>query len=219
MDYAALKAFLDAGPRSRDALGYHEVQGFLFAVASAPELVSPAEWLPIVLEALPPDRQTSDPIVDETMALYNEIVGGVTGGAPALPADCQFRDDVLANLEEGAPVSRWSRGFAAGHTWLEESWEALAPKELDEDIGSTMMVLSFFASTRMARSLMEELGVTDLHETADKMREWFPLAMADYAGIGLDLDAARRPVRVHKTGRNEPCPCGSGRKYKKCCGA
>lgn len=21
-----------------------------------------------------------------------------------------------------------------------------------------------------------------------------------------------------KTGRNEPCPCGSGRKYKKCCG-
>ena len=28
-----------------------------------------------------------------------------------------------------------------------------------------------------------------------------------------------RPVRVEKTGRNEPCPCGSGKKYKKCCGA
>ena len=27
------------------------------------------------------------------------------------------------------------------------------------------------------------------------------------------------PVRVDKkTGRNEPCPCGSGMKYKKCCG-
>ena len=25
------------------------------------------------------------------------------------------------------------------------------------------------------------------------------------------------PVRSHKIGRNEPCPCGSGRKYKKCC--
>jgi len=22
-----------------------------------------------------------------------------------------------------------------------------------------------------------------------------------------------------KTGRNDPCPCGSGKKYKKCCGA
>lgn len=30
---------------------------------------------------------------------------------------------------------------------------------------------------------------------------------------------AQQPVRVNKTGRNEPCPCGSGRKFKKCCGA
>lgn len=27
------------------------------------------------------------------------------------------------------------------------------------------------------------------------------------------------PVRVLKVGRNDPCPCGSGKKYKKCCGA
>ncbi len=27
------------------------------------------------------------------------------------------------------------------------------------------------------------------------------------------------PRRVEKVGRNDPCPCGSGRKYKKCCGA
>jgi len=26
------------------------------------------------------------------------------------------------------------------------------------------------------------------------------------------------PVSVDKVGRNEPCPCGSGKKYKKCCG-
>jgi hypothetical protein len=31
--------------------------------------------------------------------------------------------------------------------------------------------------------------------------------------------AANPPVRSQKIGRNEPCPCGSGRKYKKCCGA
>jgi SEC-C motif-containing protein len=28
-----------------------------------------------------------------------------------------------------------------------------------------------------------------------------------------------RPREVVKIGRNEPCPCGSGKKYKKCCGA
>ena len=29
--------------------------------------------------------------------------------------------------------------------------------------------------------------------------------------------ARQRPVRVEKVGRNDPCPCGSGKKYKKCC--
>jgi len=32
-------------------------------------------------------------------------------------------------------------------------------------------------------------------------------------------EAARQPVRKQKVGRNDPCPCGSGKKYKKCCGA
>ena len=27
-----------------------------------------------------------------------------------------------------------------------------------------------------------------------------------------------RPVRTTKIGRNDSCPCGSGKKYKKCCG-
>ena len=30
---------------------------------------------------------------------------------------------------------------------------------------------------------------------------------------------SQQPASVKKVGRNEPCPCGSGKKYKKCCGA
>ncbi len=30
---------------------------------------------------------------------------------------------------------------------------------------------------------------------------------------------ARKPATANKVGRNDPCPCGSGKKYKKCCGA
>jgi len=33
-------------------------------------------------------------------------------------------------------------------------------------------------------------------------------------------DTVKEPVRkTGKVGRNDPCPCGSGKKYKKCCGA
>jgi len=28
----------------------------------------------------------------------------------------------------------------------------------------------------------------------------------------------KTPKRVEKIGRNDPCPCGSGKKYKQCCG-
>ncbi len=37
-------------------------------------------------------------------------------------------------------------------------------------------------------------------------------------GAAAKPEAARTPVRVTKVGRNDPCPCGSGKKYKKCCG-
>jgi preprotein translocase subunit SecA len=32
-------------------------------------------------------------------------------------------------------------------------------------------------------------------------------------------EPAQQPVKSSKVGRNDPCPCGSGLKYKKCCGA
>ncbi len=38
-------------------------------------------------------------------------------------------------------------------------------------------------------------------------------------GWDEDDSQAPQPVRsAPKLGRNEPCPCGSGKKYKKCCG-
>ena len=40
-----------------------------------------------------------------------------------------------------------------------------------------------------------------------------------YSGAG-DAEVKRQPVRKDKkVGRNDPCPCGSGKKHKKCCGA
>ena len=36
---------------------------------------------------------------------------------------------------------------------------------------------------------------------------------------GGDAPAPQTVIRGDKVGRNDPCPCGSGKKYKKCCGA
>jgi uncharacterized protein YecA (UPF0149 family) len=37
--------------------------------------------------------------------------------------------------------------------------------------------------------------------------------------VAATAAAARAKSQSPKVGRNEPCPCGSGKKYKKCCGA
>jgi preprotein translocase subunit SecA len=44
------------------------------------------------------------------------------------------------------------------------------------------------------------------------------MAALQFVG-GEASSASKAPVRAAKVGRNEPCPCGSGKKYKKCCGA
>lgn len=31
-------------------------------------------------------------------------------------------------------------------------------------------------------------------------------------------DSVKKPKKSKKVGRNDPCPCGSGKKYKQCCG-
>ncbi len=38
------------------------------------------------------------------------------------------------------------------------------------------------------------------------------------ATMAGDGSVKRQPRKVQKIGRNDPCPCGSGKKYKKCCG-
>ena len=37
-------------------------------------------------------------------------------------------------------------------------------------------------------------------------------------GVADNYQVPQVPIHVEKVGRNEPCPCGSGAKYKKCCG-
>ena len=60
--------------------------------------------------------------------------------------------------------------------------------------------------------------VATVHEESVGMG--FVTAMPEAAGVQPGQERMKKaPVRVeHKVGRNDPCPCGSGKKYKYCCG-
>ena len=162
------------------------------------------------------------------MALYNTINAAVLDTPTLLPADCPLRDDVLANFEDEAPIAQWSRGFLRGHQWLEELWKETVPEELDEELDATFMALSFFSSRQLAEDFLAETapGEQSLETMADAMHQVFPRAVAQYAHMGRSIATVLaehewdEPELTHhaKIARNEPCPCGSGKKYKKCCG-
>ena len=60
-------------------------------------------------------------------------------------------------------------------------------------------------------------SVDDLEEAFQRKKRK-ELEQARMAGSG-DRQQVQQVVRGEKIGRNDPCPCGSGKKYKKCCGA
>lgn len=60
-----------------------------------------------------------------------------------------------------------------------------------------------------------------IKDTPQELREDATFARLDGKWLYVDGDVhGQEPYRreTPRTGRNEPCPCGSGKKYKKCCG-
>ena len=108
------------------------------------------------------------------------------------------------------------------YAMFEELWD-----RLDEEIVKTVFNAEL-AETRMPRQ-ETPANMRAIHQEAP--------AMAGMSAQDPEADAAvqrsgrrgpgsdgspdrQRPIKVErKIGRNAPCPCGSGKKYKKCCGA
>ena len=90
VDHPRLARFLADPARPANTLRYHELQGFLFAVASAPEVIPPSEWLPRIFG----EAEAGDPILDHAMldqilALYHTITDTVLDPPAGLPERLQ----------------------------------------------------------------------------------------------------------------------------------
>lgn len=188
----ALQNVLGSPSRPKDTLGYFESAGFLFAVCCNPDMVQPSEWLPEILGknyGNLANLEEAQHALQLLMGFYNHINRGVLEHRPQLPWGCDVRPEPLANLEEGAPLSRWARGFAEGNDWLQESWPDDLPEELDGGLGACMLVLTFFSSRTLAEAYWKESQRIDwpLEAMAKKMQEMLLPTMAAYADLGRSL--------------------------------
>jgi uncharacterized protein len=114
------------------------------------------------------------------------------------------------DLSEGA---LWGMGFVAGLEQMDASWRLLLTRPAVENLVRPILLLA-----EAAEPLDDD--ASDEEETARFVRcgeilDELPDAMQSL--WQLVRKTAVRPDR--SVGRNDPCPCGSGRKFKKCCGA
>ncbi len=234
-DVSALKSFLSNPHRPGGTLCFHDLQGFLFTIASSPETIKPSEWLPIISneEDIGFENEIEmQRVLDLIMALYNQVNSSVLERSDAMPSGCEFQPAIDAEFDEESSVSQWSRGFVLGHDWLSEVWEEYLPESVDKECGATVMALSFFSSRQLADAYYAEVDDAESSERgksfeqfAETVRKLFPAALSAYAHLGRTIfEVLMQDVADHaelsqstKIGRNDPCPCGSGKKYKKCC--
>lgn len=201
VDIAELTRFLADPLRPEGTLRFQEVQGFLFAVACSPEVVPPSAWLPAISDEEDirfENEAEAQRIMGLIIGLYNAINDSVFERSESLPPGCEFRANVEDNFDEELPISLWSRGFMMGHDWLAEVWDEYLPEELDHEVGSTAMVLSFFSSRQLAELYHLESTTTPRRrrpsvpfiEFAERLRELFPAAISSYADVGRSISEA-----------------------------
>ncbi len=90
-----------------------------------------------------------------------------------------------------------------------------APQIAASPVGGNGDAAAAFSTS--ARRNRAATSVDDMEE-AFQRRKRRELEQARMAGAG-DQGPVQQVIRGDKVGRNDPCPCGSGKKYKKCCGA
>ncbi|MEG3175576.1 UPF0149 family protein [Sphingomonas sp. RB3P16] len=190
-----------------------ELDGFLTGLLVAPELVAPGEWLPIVWGseqhgAAPFD----DPLdvqwfTDAVMARHAEIARDLGRGKPRPIFDVDDRTgDVLWEL--------WIDGFAEAMALRPESWAAIA-RSGDASAAAALSRLSLLIAIARNESALDTIEINAIDDNAADEIATSIVALHACRPNGASAPAEASAVKV---GRNALCPCGSQKKFKRCCG-
>ena len=121
----------------------------------------------------------------------------------------------------------WVSGFERAMRLRRDAWEQIVESE-DEEAGASVTMMLTLHGIAEGDSDLPDRSISDLSDKAPDMITDIVIALnrwtkgypqSDVLLAGSERSASVAAFRTNKVGRNEPCPCGSGRKYKRCCGA
>jgi uncharacterized protein len=198
------------------------MDGFMYALAVGPTSIHPKQWLPKIWgtkEMMPPMESIEqlNHILGLVMRHFNSIIAGLEDDPPTVGprwSTVNFGDD----RQQYDDAESWAYGFVEGMRLCWNDWQALlatpegqawfGPIALlgEDDYSTDQDELTKTPAMRAKLALEIPQAVLGMHA------HWSPLRLAVYQ---RELAKSAHP----RVGRNDRCPCGSGKKFKRCCGA
>jgi uncharacterized protein len=203
------------------AMNLEELDGFFSALVAGPETVLPSEYHPHVFGGTMEESCEFDSLdhVNAVLGLlsrhWNTIAGTLYANEVYLP--------LLLEDDKGvAHANDWARGFMRGVELRRDAWADLINSE--EHGGSILPMLMLYhehdpdPEMRPKPIALEQREDIIAHMAAGLLQIYRHYLSQRQSSI--PRRTSPRTVRrdAAKVGRNDPCPCGSGKKYKHCHG-
>ncbi len=217
-EFDVLDEFLATPALEETSMDVGVLDGYLTAILMSPRLVVPALWLARIWDmeeaCKPPkfanEEQTAQ-VLDFITRHYHALAAEIVKDTPALVPV------FLRGAQWG--VSEWCAGFLLGTSFDRDTWAALMEEQPewftplqvlgmgdDDDIEE-----EFLDIDAAFDAVVVAVQAIDAHFRAERK------AGPDPREVDFSAPAPALP-EAPKTPRNALCPCGSGKKFKKCCG-
>lgn len=205
-----LMELLDAKSEAHNTMRCDEVQGFMMALLSGPDALNPTNWLPEILgeeslfdakERTEIERLVMAMAADMRMKLNEKI----------LP-DLWFYEDEAGNPD----FYTWCNAYLYALDIVPTDWFEAVDQEEFEDLFYPIMALGGIYDDEENGEVILYLNEKELTQLESDL----PHVLLDIYWYWQAIINKPQTVRREgeKVGRNDPCPCGSGKKYKACCG-
>jgi uncharacterized protein len=193
-------------------LDISELDGFLTAIVSGPRPIQPSEWLPVLWGQFEPvwrSDEEAEAIVSLVLRHMNGIVSILTESPD------EFEPIVLEVEEDDATVTsveEWCLGYMKGVGLAADDW-----RQGGEEAMEILFPIMVFTSDE-GRKRLDELDADELKTLKSSIpsavRKLYAFWMERGGVVNSQVPFVHSAPQV---GRNDPCICGSGKKFKKCC--
>ncbi|WP_443748149.1 UPF0149 family protein [Asticcacaulis solisilvae] len=201
-----------------DGILIAELDGFLAALWLLPQEAPAGKWLPIVFGWGKDETYQGDSAADIELAKliadhYNGVGFELRSGAYSpvyMAPDDEADDEVI--------WQPWAQGFGAAVGEFSEGFESLVAAETEAGEAFRMLV-ALIGVAMEDPDVAEDMGEENMAELAAAAPDLITECVYALYDAKLETSGALQPRTVTSVGRNDPCTCGSGKKFKKCCGA